>query len=204
MFHYRRFVLKITGICGSQNKNGNTAFALNYALDIARKENCETEYITVAGKNINNCTGCWSCAETGKCIFDDDMYAIEQSLRNCDGMIFASPVYFGMVSSQLKTVMERCVVLRPSYNHPYIMTGKVGGGIACGGFRNGGQELTLQNISTFIMQINAMAVSDGPGFSHSGAAITGDAKDDEVGLQTVKNLTLNIINSIKSNRQSFI
>jgi multimeric flavodoxin WrbA len=192
--------LKIIGICGSQNENGNTAFALKYALDVAKNENCETGYFTVAGKNINSCTGCWTCTGTGKCIFNDDMNLIEQALRTCDGMIFASPVYFGMVSNQLKKVMERCVVLRPSYDLPYVMTGKVGGGIACAGFRNGGQELTLQNISTFIMQINAMAVSDGPGFSHSGAAITGDAKEDEVGLQMVKNLTLNIINSIKKKR----
>jgi multimeric flavodoxin WrbA len=189
--------LKIVGISGSQNENGNTSYALKYALDVAEKANCEVEYFTVAGSNINSCTGCWSCTETGRCIFNDDMTKIERALRICDGMIFASPVYFGMVSSQLKTVMERCVVLRPSYDLPYVMTGKVAGGIACAGFRNGGQELTLQNISTFIMQINAMAVSDGPGFSHSGAAITGVAKEDAVGLQMVKNITMNIINSIK-------
>ena len=192
--------MKITGICGSQNENGSTAYALKYALEIANNENCDVEYFSTAGKKIHHCTGCWKCAETGNCIFNDDMTPITGSLRNCDGIILASPVYFGMVSSQLKTVMERCVVLRPSYSHPYVMTGKIGGGIACAGFRNGGQELTLQNISTFLMQINAMAVSDGPGFSHSGAAVTGDAKEDVVGLQMVKNLTLNIINSIRINR----
>jgi multimeric flavodoxin WrbA len=120
------------------------------------------------------------------------MTEITEEMRKADGLIIGSPVYFGLVSSQLKTVMERCVVLRPSYDGPYAMTGKIGAGIACAGFRHGGQELTLQNISTFLMQLHVMAVSDGPGFSHSGAAIAGEARDDAVGLKMAENLARNL------------
>ena len=192
--------MKILGLSGSQREDGNTAYAVRYALEVSKNENASTKYLSVANRKITPCIGCWRCIEKGKCIFDDDMKEIEKGLRWCDGVIIGSPVYFGMVSSQLKTAMERCVVLRPSYRSQYIMSGKVGGGIACGNFRNGGQELTLQNINTFLLQINVMTVSDGPGYSHSGATIVGESKDDLLGLETIKNITKNIINSIRNKK----
>ncbi len=188
--------MKILGLSGNQRENGNTSFAVKYAMQTAKKEGAEVKYLSVANRQINPCIGCWNCSETGKCIFNDDMNEIEDAFRWCNGLIIGSPVYLGLVSSQLKIVMERCV-LRPGYNLSYTMSGKVGGGIACGYFRNGGQELTLQNISTFLVQLNIMAVNDGPGYSHSGAAIVGEAKDDNLGLETIKNLTVNIVKLLK-------
>jgi multimeric flavodoxin WrbA len=91
-----------------------------------------------------------------------------------------------MVTGQLKVMMDRSVALRAG--GPFEMSGKIGAGIACGGFRNGGQELTLQNMQTFFLQQNMAAIADGPPFSHSGAAICGKASEDQVGLQTVENL----------------
>lgn len=55
------------------------------------------------------------------------MGKIEAATRWCDGVLIGSPVYLGMVSGQLKIMMDRCVVLRPSYQQPFAMTGKIGG-----------------------------------------------------------------------------
>jgi multimeric flavodoxin WrbA len=189
--------MRVLGLSGSPRAEGNTAYAVRYALEIAAKEGAETRYLSVAGRSIQACRGCWTCGRTGKCVLEDDMAEIEEEMRRCDGLIIGSPVYFGLVSSQLKTVMERCVVLRPSYTLPYAMTGKIGAGIACAGFRHGGQEITLQNISTFLMQLHVMAMSDGPGFSHSGAAVAGEARDDRVGLEMVENLSRNMVRMLK-------
>jgi multimeric flavodoxin WrbA len=98
-----------------------------------------------------------------------------------------------MVSGSLKVMMDRCVLLRPSYGDMMEMAGKIGGGIACGSFRNGGQETTLQNIHLFLLQQNMRVVSDGAGYSHMGGAIVGDAKKDDLGLQTVENLARNLL-----------
>ncbi len=189
--------MRILGLSGSRRADGSTAFAVKHALRAAEAEGADTAYLSVAGRKIEPCLGCWTCAERGTCVHDDDMGEIVEEMRRCDGIIIGSPVYFGLVSSQLKTVMERCVVLRPSYEKPYAMSGKIGGGIACAGFRHGGQELTLQNISTFLMQLHVMAVSDGPGFSHSGAAIAGEAKDDETGLRMAENLARNMVRLLR-------
>ena len=120
------------------------------------------------------------------------MKKIIDAMKWCDGLIMGSPVYIGMVSGQLKTMMDRCVQMRPNYGGLFPMSGKIGAAIACGHSRNGGQELTLQNIQTFFLQMNMMVIGDGPDYSHCGAAIVNEAKKDAWGLKTVKNLAQNL------------
>jgi len=191
--------MKILGISGSPNENGNTAYAVHYALDILQKDDFDTKYITLSGKEIHPCVGCWKCTREGKCRFDDYMAVIMEAMRWCDGLIIGSPVYFGLINGQTKIMMDRCVPLR-SYNNAFEMAGKVGGGIACGAFRNGGQELTLQCIHTFLLQQNMMVISDGLPYSHSGATVVGSAKDDALGLKTIENLAKNMEVMLKLKR----
>ncbi len=189
--------MNILGISGSPNLTGNTALAVRHALECLQREGCTTRFVSLADKNIQPCIGCWQCESTRACRFDDDMEGILDSMRWCRGLIIGSPVYFGLVSGQLKVMMDRSVVLRPRYDEPMEMTGKVGGGIACGGFRNGGQETTLQNIHTFLLQQNMQVINDGLGFSHAGGAIAGSSKEDELGLRTVENLARNMAAALK-------
>ena len=78
-----------------------------------------------------------------------------------------------------------------------MLSGRVGTGIACGGFRNGGQELTLQSMHTFFLQQDMYAIADGPGYSHSGAGIVGRAETDEVGLRTVENMARRVARAVR-------
>ncbi|MFC2138343.1 flavodoxin family protein [Bacteroidota bacterium] len=184
--------MNILGISGSPNKNGNTAYAVQYALQKIKNKEIETKYISLSGKEINPCNGCMKCNENRKCVFDDDMTEIYESLRWCDALILGSPVFMGMVSGQMKVLMDRCVLFRPSYEMELELSGKIGCGIACGGFRNGGQEITLQNIHTFLLQQNMRVINDGFSFSHAGGTIVGEAKEDKLGLQTIDNLVENL------------
>ena len=186
---------RILGIAGSPHKNGNTSYAVRYALD-AVKENNETRYISLSSMKINPCVGCFKCSETGKCVFNDDMNDIYSALKWCDAVVIGSPVYMGLVSGQIKTMMDRCVLFRSGYDKPLELEGKVGCGIACGNFRNGGQETTLQNIHTFLLQQNIKVVNDGFPYSHAGAAIVGKAEDDKTGLETVYNSMRNILKAL--------
>lgn len=188
--------MNILGISGSPNSQGNTAFAVQYALNILESEGVKTKYISLADKEIKPCIACWNCVTDRECIFQDDMTEIYDALRWCDGVIIGSPVYFGLVSGQLKTIMDRCIVFRPSYDLSLELAKKTGCGIACGEFRNGGQETTLQNIHTFLLQQNMKVINDGFGFSHAGATIVGEAKKDILGLKTIQNMAHNLINSL--------
>jgi len=190
--------MNILGISGSPRAEGNTAYAVQYALEVLKKEGFRTKYITLSKKDIKPCVGCFKCEKTHSCYQEDDMPQILDAMKWCHGLLIGSPVYFGMVSGQLKTVMDRCVVMRPSYGEPLPMSGKIGGAIACANSRNGGQEITLQNIHTFLLQMNMQVIGDGPDYSHFGATIAGEAKDDSWGLETVKNLALNMAGMLKN------
>jgi multimeric flavodoxin WrbA len=191
--------LRVLGICGSPRTDGNTAFAVRRALAVADREGFDTEFLSLAGKRIHSCTGCFSCSGGKPCIFNDDMAAILESMKACDGIIIGTPVYFGLVSGQLKTMMDRTVPLRADYGIPLPLTGKVGGAVACANSRNGGQETAIQNIHTYLMQMNILAVSDGPDFCHSGGTVCGGkAADDEWGLKTVENLARNVCAMLRS------
>jgi len=188
--------MKVLGISGSPNENGNTAYAVNYVLGILSDDGIETHYISLANRDIHPCVGCWRCTKTEKCQFDDYMTEILEAMRWCEGLIIGSPVYFGLISGQVKVMMDRCVPFR-AYNNKFDMAGKIGAGISCGAFRNGGQELTLQCLHTFFLQHNMMAISDGFPYSHSGATIVGNTKDDQLGLKTLENLAKNMKEMLK-------
>ncbi len=184
----------VLGINGSPHRDGNSAFALRYALRLLASAGLETTCIDLAGQNIRPCSGCFSC-RSGVCVHDDDMAAILEALRGCNCLLLASPVYMGMMTGQMKMLMDRTVPLR--MGNRFELGGKIGAGIACGGFRNGGQELTLQCMHTFFLQQDMLAIADGPRFSHSGAAIVGKAAEDEIGLQTIRNLAAKIVKTLQ-------
>ena len=53
-------------------------------------------------------------------------------------------------------------------------------------------------MQTFFLQQNMAAVSDGPPFSHCGAALHGKTSEDTLGLQTVENLPGRILQALQS------
>ena len=187
--------MQVLGINASPHENGNTAYALRYALAHLEETGIETAYIALADKSIHSCRGCFFCRESGRCVQDDDMRAILDAIRQCDCLLLASPVYMGLVTGQMKTMMDRTVILR--VREGFELSGKIGAGIACGGFRNGGQELTLQCMHTFFLQQDMYAIADGPTFSHSGAAVVGPAAQDALGLRSVENLALRAARAVQ-------
>jgi len=187
--------MRVLGINGSPHLDGNTAYALRYALQELAQLGCETEYLALAELEIHPCQGCFHC-RAGACIHEDDMRQVYDAMRRADGIILASPVWMGMVTGQMKTMMDRTVRFRTGGR--FALSGKVGAGIACGGFRNGGQELTLQNMQTFFLQQDMYAIADGPQFSHSGAAIVGVALADRVGLTTVAHLARRMAQALRA------
>jgi multimeric flavodoxin WrbA len=186
--------MNVLGICGSPHPEGNTAYALKCALDVIERQGIVTTYLSLHDKTIGPCRGCFAC-RSGECVQKDEMGEVVEAIRRCSGLILASPVYMGLITGQMKVMIDRTVLFRTGGR--FELSGRVGAGIACGGFRNGGQELTLQSMHTFFLQQDMFAIADGPRFSHSGAAIVGRASEDQVGLQTVENLALRVVQAVK-------
>ena len=117
----------------------------------------ETGLIELRKLNIHPCSGCFRCSSTGGTTerpcptHKDDMGRLYPELAKADGLILATPVYYGTVTGLLKNLMDRTEPLSRYGKTSYraALKDKVGGAIAVGANRHGGQETTLQAIQHF-------------------------------------------------------
>lgn len=178
----------VVGISGSP-RNQATDYVLKYTLKELEKQGIKTRYFSVKGKKINYCIHCDYCLTHKKCTFQDDMQEVYSLLKKANGIIFATPVYNGGVSAQIKAVMDRCRAAEAG--EKYFFKNKIGMGIALGGDRIGGQEAALNQIITFYIIGAIIPVSGGFFGSNLGATFwTKDTlegvKQDKEGFRSLK------------------
>jgi multimeric flavodoxin WrbA len=185
--------IKILGICGSYRKGG-TEFAVKEALEGATEidEDVETKYISLLGKRIAPCIHCDRCIkENSLCLVKDDFKDIQDEFLKADGYIIGSPVYNMGITPLLQSFLSR---LRPVYLvYPGMFSNKVGGAIATGGCRNGGQEMAVLNILNAYFTYEILPCGGEMG-DYSGAKLwSGDGSveggmKDELGLKGARRL----------------
>ena len=126
--------MKIFGICGSPRAN-TTDYVIQDALDKLKNNGFETELFSCAGKSIKPCMHCDYCLKNKKCIIEDDMSDVYRNLQEADGIILATPVQSGGISSNLSSIMDRTRALEAiDYN---LLRGKIGMSSAVGCDRTG-------------------------------------------------------------------
>ena len=124
--------MKIVGLLGSARKEGNTEILLDTALEEARSRGDATVKIALRDKSIAPCDGCMGCARTGQCIIRDDMQDVYAAIREAEGIIWATPVYYWSMSGLTKTALDRTFAL----NFPTLQqAGKIGSVIFTAGIR---------------------------------------------------------------------
>jgi multimeric flavodoxin WrbA len=178
----------IVGISGSPRKQA-TEYVLEQALNMLKEKGYETKLWTVRGKWMEYCIHCDYCLTNKVCTFQDDLEELYEALAKSQGIIFATPVYNGGVSAQLKTVMDRTRSLAAADIN--FFRGKIGMGITVGGDRAGGQELALQQIHTFYIINGMIPVGGGPFGANLGANLWSKdtlegLKADEEGFRSLK------------------
>jgi multimeric flavodoxin WrbA len=177
--------VKVVGIVGSTRRGGNTEILTQIALHEIQKEGIETELINLAGKRIAPCDGCRSCVKTGKCHIRDDFDAVFAKMKESDGIILATPVYYGAATPQIVSLISRFYSTR---NKP--LKRKVGGPIVIA--RRAGHNFTLAQLMFFFM-ISEMIV---PGSTYWNIAFgrqKGDVLRDKEGIRTIKNFAHNMV-----------
>jgi len=184
----------ILGVCCSPRKQQTTYRAMNVCLAAAAKasgEMIQTQLVELAGKTISPCVACGTCRKQLACSIDDDFTPLIDTLADPQvaGMIIGTPVYFGSMTAQCKAFIDRCVMFR---RNGFRFRDRIGGVLAVGGVRNGGQELTLQTVRAALLCHDMICVSDGMDTAHFGAALhsrrNGGVEADTVGLKTAENL----------------
>ena len=91
----------------SPRKNSNSeALAAAFARGAAEAGNT-AEKISLRGKDIRFCLGCFACQKSGKCVIKDDMAEIVPKMERADVLVFATPIYYYEMSGQMKTLLDR-------------------------------------------------------------------------------------------------
>ncbi len=98
---------KVLIINGSPRKNGYTKEMIDTFVENA---NAEIEVFDCHTKNFSPCIDCRYCEKNFKCVLQDDMKIVYEKMADADILIFATPVYFYSVSSQIKKMIDRLQV----------------------------------------------------------------------------------------------
>ncbi|MCL4793015.1 MAG: flavodoxin family protein [Bryobacteraceae bacterium] len=180
--------IRIIGVSCSPRKGRTTATAVQVALEAAKKAGAgiETEFIDLGGLKMQGALAAGIPLGEGE---RDDFPAIEARIRlpEVAGIIIGTPVYFTNMSGLAKEFLDRWMVFRKDFG----LRDKVGGAIAVGAARNGGQEVTLQTIHAAMLCQDMIIVSDGrPTARLGGILVSGgdDISKDELGLTTARGL----------------
>jgi multimeric flavodoxin WrbA len=149
--------MKVIAIAGSPRLKGNTNYLVDQALDVLEKRGIETEKIILNQCKIGWCQAHDNCAELAECPQKDDAGWILEKYKEADGIIIASPVYFGTISAQVKTFMDRSIFL---FRHQTQLKAKCAGLIAIAG--RGGYEEAAEELGKFTRGMENVFVLKGP------------------------------------------
>lgn len=145
---------------GSPNKNGNTAALLKKACEVIESQGSEVVLLN-ASDIINRlktpfCTACTNPC-SGQCYAGTPLEEAFQLMSRADGIIMGSPVYFCTVSGQMKAFWDKTRQLRGKK----ALLNTIGGAVAVGASRFGGQETTLRALHDIMLCHGMTVVGDG-------------------------------------------
>lgn len=174
--------IRLLGVACSPRRGMTTARAVQVALDAAKaiSPRIQIELIDLGGLNI---------AGYSPTPPQDDFAAILPKLRHpaLGGLIIGSPSYFRGLSSLCKAFIERCAPLREP---KMVLANKPVGVVAVGAFRNGGQELTIEQVQTAMLCFGMIPVGGNPPAFQGATVLSADndISADAVGLDTARKL----------------
>ena len=100
--------MKVLLINGSPRARGCTYTALCVVEDSLKEEGINTEIFHIGTQPIHGCIECKSCWKTGRCVFHDDVLdELYQKVKEADGFVFGSPVYFASANGSMTSLMDR-------------------------------------------------------------------------------------------------
>ncbi|MCD8157527.1 MAG: flavodoxin family protein [Clostridiales bacterium] len=173
--------MKVIGINGSPKKDGNTASVLKAMAEELASAGIETEILHIGAAVKHGCTGCGGCSKTenGLCIYTDDIVnEAALKMREADGIILGSPVYYSGIAGNMKSFLDRAFYTSSGY-----FKYKVGAAFAVAR-RTGGSD-TFHQLCNYLL-FSGMIV---PPYQYWGAVYgrtPGEVTADLEGMQTMR------------------
>lgn len=190
--------MKVLMINGSPRKEGNTALALSEMEKVFLKNGIEVECVQVGGMEITGCLGCGYCYKNGKCVKADIVNELAEKLKEADGLVIGSPVYYSSPNGTLISLLDRLF-----YSSGFSKHLKVGAAVCAA--RRGGLATTFDVLNKYFA-ISGMPIATSSYWNDVHGRKVGEAVNDLEGMQTMRNLAENmtfLMRSIALGRQTF-
>ena len=177
--------MKVLLINGSPNKAGCTFTALQVVGAELEKQEIETKNFHIGNKAIHGCIACFKCAESGYCIFKDDT-ANEciDLLKECDGVVVGSPVYYAAPNGALCALLDRLFFIKngPYANKPAAAV------LSC---RRGGSSAAFDRLNKYFT-ISSMPVVSSQYWNGVHGNNPDEVRKDLEGMQIMRTLGRNM------------
>ena len=98
---------KVLIISTSPRRGSNSEALADEFARGAKESGNEVEKVSLTGKDIRFCRGCFACLKLGKCVIKDDAPEITEKIGNADVVVWATPIYYFEMSGQMKTMIDR-------------------------------------------------------------------------------------------------
>ena len=175
---------------GSPHEKGSTYTALHEMEKVFLAEGFEVELLHVGQMDIRGCQACRYCSTHGKCAIDDIVNVTAEKLHGADGMVIASPVYYGSANSTLTALLDRLF-----YSNSQDLRMKVGASVCSA--RRGGLTATFDQLNKYFT-ISGMPLASGQYWNGIHGNNAQEAIQDLEGIQMMQSLAKNMAFLMKS------
>ena len=183
--------MQVLLINGSPHPKGSTATALATVAQQLEKAGIETTTLHVGHKAIRGCIACGKCARTGLCVFKDDpVNECVERMREADGLVVGSPVYYAGPNGSLCALLDRVF-----YSCSELLAYKPAAAVVV--CRRGGASAAFDRLNKYFTISNMPVVSSQYWNSVHGR-LPGEAAQDAEGLQTMRVLGRNMARLLKA------
>ena len=113
----------VVAVNGSPRKKWNTATMLTKALEGAASHGAETALFHLYDLDYKGCISCFACKTKGgksygRCAVEDGLTPLLEATEKAGVIILGSPVYFGAVTGEMRSFMERLLFPYLAYTDP--------------------------------------------------------------------------------------
>lgn len=151
--------VKILGLSATTVKDGNCDTLIRECLK-ATKElgEVETDFVTMADKEIATCKHCQWCIENmSPCKIKDDFHEVWGKIKDCDGLIVGTPVWFNTVSPFVPILFSRARYLA-FFTHDFRNKPV---GLLTLGYLGYGLDNVISVLKTMFITLNMISVAEG-------------------------------------------
>jgi multimeric flavodoxin WrbA len=133
--------MKVLGISGSPRRGQTTDQLVQHVLSDL---DCDTEFVSLAGKRIGPCIACLGCVKDNVCVLDDDLAELRPKIVEADAYVIGAANYYAVLNGLAHCFLERWYQFR--HREGKALAGKLGVAVGVGG---GVAEPPAENIKTF-------------------------------------------------------